>query len=134
MAFPFPYRGHATFLTKAAVERLIQPIICDDAQDEHDKFSKMACWRLQRDALKEKELYKPGMSVADLMQAYTSGLPFTGVDSWTNNNSGYCMHSDHTIAYFINFYHVAVPESTWPNSKNPTDKIRYQCHRAVVVD
>lgn len=120
--FTFPYRGLGTFLTKAAVQRLLQPFYCDGRNN--DELSNMSCWRLNQNALGEKQFYKQGMNVADLMQAYSAGLPFTGVESWTD--TGYCMHSDHALAYFLNFYHVPVPENTWPKTTEPTDKLRRQ--------
>lgn len=114
----FPYGGFGTFLTKAAIARLIQPFYCD-GRDEH---SKLACWRLKINALGEKQFYVEGMSVLDLMQAYGAQLKFTDVETWTD--TGYCLHSDHALAYFINFYHITVPQGTVAQHETPTDKIR----------
>jgi hypothetical protein len=136
--FTFPYRGLGTFLTKAAVQRLIQPFYCDGR--EGDEFSNRACERLTENAMGEKQFYKLGMSVADLMQAYSSGLPFTGVESWTD--TGYCMHSDHALAYFVNFYYIPVPDNAWSTmttttatttTNDLTDNIRRQ-HSFVGLD
>ena len=114
----FPFGGFGTFLSRKAVERLIQPFYCD-GRDEH---SNLACWRLNMDALGEKQFYTEGMSVSDLMQAYAANLPLTGVQHWTT--TGYCLHSDHALAYFINFYHIPVPEGTVPRNQRPNDKPR----------
>jgi hypothetical protein len=114
----FPYGGFGSFLTRKAVERLIQPFYCD-GRDEH---SNLACWRLNMNAMGEKQFYKEGMSVSDLMHAYARNLPLTGVDHWTN--TGYCLHSDHALAYFINFYHIMVPEGTVLRTERPNDKPR----------
>jgi hypothetical protein len=114
----FPYGGFGSFITKEAIARLIQPFYCD-GRDEH---SNLACWRLNINALGEKEFFVPGMSVIDLMQAYGSQLKFTQVDSW--KKTGYCLHSDHALAYFINFYHITVPQGTVDRDQRPNDKIR----------
>lgn len=114
----FPDGGFGTFLTKAAIQRLLQPIYCD-GRDEH---STMACWRLNINALGEKQFFTEGMSVADLMQTYSSKLPFTEVESWTN--TGYCFHSDHALAFFINFYHIPLPPGKLAEYGHPRDKMR----------
>jgi ElaB/YqjD/DUF883 family membrane-anchored ribosome-binding protein len=114
----FPYGGFGSYLTKAAIQRLIQPIYCD-GRDEH---STLACWRLNINAIGEKQFFTDGMSVADLMQAYAAKLPFTDVESWTD--TGYCFHSDHALAYFINFYHIPVPAGKLAEYGFPKDKMR----------
>jgi hypothetical protein len=116
----FPYGGFGTYLTKAAIARLTQPFYCD-GRDEH---SNLACWRLNLNALGEKPVYVEGMSVSDLMQAYGAQLPFTDVTKWTD--TGYCLHSYHALAYFINFYHITVPDGTVGRFERPTDKVRRQ--------
>lgn len=116
----FPRGGFGTYLSKAAVARLIQPFYCD-GRDEH---SNLACWRLNIDALGEKQFFVEGMSVVQLMHAYGTQLPFTGVEKWTD--TGYCLHSDHGLAYFINFYHITVPDGIVKLDERPTDRVRRQ--------
>jgi hypothetical protein len=115
---PFPYGGFGSFLTKATVQRLTRPFYCDG----RDSYSHYACWRLNMNALGEKEFYRPGMSVIDLMHAYSSGLAFTEADKWTS--AGYCLHSDHALAYFMNFYFVTVPEHLMHADDEVTDRVR----------
>lgn len=105
--FVFPYGGFGTILTRKAIENLIRPISCDGP--DPDAFTKMACWRLSLNLVGEKKFFRDGMSVADLMYAYSSDLPFTGIDQW-KDGTGYCFHSDHTLGYFFGFYHIAVPD------------------------
>lgn len=118
LRFPFPYGGFGSYLTRAAIQRLIQPFYCDG----RDEFSNLACWRKNQNELGEAQFYEDGMSVIDLMQAYGANLPFTGVDQW--KKTGYCLHSDHALAYFINFYFVTVPPNTWAKHKQPKDRVR----------
>lgn len=119
--FTFPRGGFGTYLTKAAIARLIQPFFCDDRRYD-DEHSNLACWRLNINALGEKQFFVDGMSVSDLMQAYAAQLRFTDVDQW--NTTGYCLHADHALAYFINFYAIAVPDGTVDKHTQPTDKAR----------
>lgn len=114
----FPYGGFGTYLTKAAIQRLIKPFYCD-GRDDH---STLGCWRLNFNAIGEKQFFTEGMSVADLMQTYAAKLPFTDVESWTD--TGYCFHSDHALAFFINFYHIPVADGTLALYRKPRDKIR----------
>jgi hypothetical protein len=114
----FPYGGFGSYLSRKAIERLIQPFYCD-SRDEH---SNLACWRLNLNALGEKKFYTEGMSVNDLMQSYSANLKLTDVEHWTD--TGYCLHSDHALAYFLNFYHIAVPEGTVDRNTRPNDKVR----------
>jgi hypothetical protein len=119
--FTFPFGGFGTILTRRAIENLIRPLYCDgdstgtdinDANFINDVFNTMACWRLHENNFGEQAFFKDGMSVLDLMYAYSSGLPFTGVDEW-NDGTSFCFHSDHVLGYFISFYHITVPNEEW---------------------
>lgn len=57
----------------------------------------------------ERNFFKNGMSVAELLSAYSQGLAFSEQSKWVNGK-GFCFHSDQAIAYFVNYYHVAVPQ------------------------
>jgi hypothetical protein len=123
--FPFPYGGFGSYLTKAAIRRLLQPIDCSlkNTGSGHvaDPFSLLACWRLNLNAMGEKIYFKDGMSVADLMFKFASEQPFAQVGNW---RSGYCFHSDHALAYFLNFYHIAVPDEELKDGVKLNDKVR----------
>jgi hypothetical protein len=54
------------------------------------------------------------MSVADLMIAFTTRQSFLHIHQWINHTFGYCFHSDHTLAYFVNFYYISVPTTKLP--------------------
>lgn len=109
--FAFPYGGFGSILTRKTIENLVRPIYCDEKLNpDPDGFTRLACWRLAQNLVGEKEFFREGMSVGDLMYEYSSGLPFSRVDQW-KNGLGYCFHSDHALGYFFGFYHVVAPSS-----------------------
>jgi Fringe-like len=114
--FSFPFGGFGTIITRKAIENLIQPIFCRSSHGDADRlasaFNQMACWRLNQNLVGEKSFFRDGMSVLDLIYAYSSGLMFSQVDNWANG-VGFCFHSDHALGYFFGFYHIAVPEAKW---------------------
>ena len=114
--FSFPFGGFGTIITRKAIENLVLPIYCDSSRSDSllqaSAFNQMACWRLNQNLVGEKSFFRDGMSVLDLMYAYSSSLAFTRVDEW-ENGVGFCFHSDHALGYFLGFYHIAVPESKW---------------------
>jgi hypothetical protein len=121
MHFAFPTGGVRSMLTRSTIEMIMKPIHCQGMGHRMDAFTRWACWRLKYNHVGEWQFFKDGMSVGDLMYAYTSGLPYKQVNEW--KNTGYCFHSDHALAYFFNFYHVSVPD--WIiNQTTPNDNIR----------
>ena len=107
-SMPYPYGGFGSFISRASIQRLIQPIQCADQSS--DPFIRLACWRIKQNNMGEKHFFTDGMSVADLMHAFASRQPFSNATNWPND-AGYCFHSDHALAYFFNMYHIAVPDS-----------------------
>jgi hypothetical protein len=119
----YPLGGYGAFLSKAAIQRLLQPIYCDSNNEKSkEDHSVLNCWRMKFNAIGERQFFVEGMSVAELMQTYAAQLPFTGVKSW--EKTGYCLHSDHALAFFINFYHVPVPDGIFEQFGHPKDRIR----------
>jgi Glycosyltransferase 61 len=121
LKFIFPIGGVGSILTRGAIQRLLQPLYCHSAQPE-DPFQLWACWRVESNNIGEMQFFSDGMSVGDLMYAYTSQQPYTKVEEW--NQTGYCFHSDHTLAYFMNYYFIAVPDTAFQTTKQPTDALR----------
>jgi hypothetical protein len=119
----FLYGGFGSFLSRAAVQRLIRPINCtSDANGAYeDSFSRYACWRLEENMFGEKAFFSDGMSLNDLMYKYAADQPFTQVHNW---KIGYCFHSDHTLTYFLNLYHIAVPDHELDAHPKVTDALR----------
>jgi hypothetical protein len=121
--FFFPYGGFGTILTEAALEKFLEPVRCTTNDSERDEFTRLACWRLDRNQIGEAWFFEEGMSIAELMYAFSSQQPFTQVSSW-NEERGYCFHSDHALAYFISYYHIVAPEGALKPMAEPNDKIR----------
>jgi hypothetical protein len=126
-AFTFPYGGFGSFLSRAALQRLLKPIYCtvasSSASVSHiaDPFTRLACWRLQLNEMGELPFFRDGMSVGDLMFRYASEQPYSNVANWT---WGYCLHSDHVLGYFLTSYHVSVPDSELKSNLQPNDSYR----------
>lgn len=106
--FTFPWGGYGSFLTKAALQNMVHPIDCRIQHWWFDRRSQLACATLEWNALGEKRFFRNGMSVNDLMYEYSAQQPFVQSLHW--REMGFCMHSDHALAYFINSYHVALAD------------------------
>ena len=83
----FPYGGYGAMFSKAAIERFIQPLYCNETMTG---FEREACehWTpLYQDfQIAEKQFFEPGMSLSDLMGAYITKVePF-------------CLHSGKSIS------------------------------------
>lgn len=100
----FSHDGFGTFFSKASLQQLMRPIECRYRQD---RFSELACERLHLNSLGENKYFTNEMSVLELMYSFSSGLPFTQANHWTD--SGYCFQSAHLMAFFIGWYNVLVP-------------------------
>jgi hypothetical protein len=103
--YTFPVGGYGSFLSQAAIERLLKPIDCSTL--DQDPLTRLNCWRLSLNYIGEAHIFRDGMSISDLMFEYSTRSPFSNVSSWS---TGFCMHSDEALGYFFNFYHIAVPE------------------------
>lgn len=99
----FALGGFGTVLTRAALERLVRPLDC--ASPSADAWVQAACLRVEENQIGERSLFRPGMSVADLLFRYTFGQPFADVENW--NEVGFCFHSDLILGYFVNYYGIA---------------------------
>ena len=105
MNFTMPFGGWGTVLNRAALEQLQKPIVCRSETINDDEFVRNACLRLQENLLGEQSFFQEGMSVLDLMEAYTFRYPYLDVRNWTD--VGYCLHSDWNVGYFVNYYNIA---------------------------
>lgn len=110
--FSLPFGGFSYTLSRTALQNFVRPIYCDkvtsgeDADDDDNAFVQNACKRVKENQVGEGTLFSEGMSVADLLYAYTFDQPFLDVDNW--NNVGFCMHSDMVMSYFIQYYNIPV--------------------------
>jgi hypothetical protein len=131
----FPYGGLGTFLSRASIHRLLQPIHCTTENADggvlQDAFSRLACWRIQENNVGEQEFFADGMSVIDLLYIYSVEQPFTKVSNWS---VGFCFHSDHALGYFFNMYHITVPDSELEANFDVTDTVQKQYRYNALTD
>jgi hypothetical protein len=102
--FTLAYGGWSTILTRPTIEQFLLPIHCAQ-KNTTDEFTQKVCDRLAENGIGEQPLFREGMSVADLMYAYVTDQLYTNFLKW--NKAGYCLHSDQTLAYFLNFYYIS---------------------------
>ncbi|KAL7579667.1 hypothetical protein ACA910_021817 [Epithemia clementina (nom. ined.)] len=137
--FTLPFGGYGIIFTRPALENLLQPLYCGasrtfDHQDtttttttttndidvlappqqtkyiqDETEFERLACWRLQQNGIGERDLFRDGMSIADLMHTYATAQNFVQIKAWNETSPGFCLHSDWAWAYFVNYYHIAQP-------------------------
>ena len=125
-SFTIPFGGYGIIFNRAALRRWIQPLHCQTYERDDgfrnqtnpptESFEKLACWRLAQSPIGERPLFREGMSIAQLMQAYTTDQPYLNVKRW--NHVGFCMHSDWVWGYFVNYYHIAVHTTHEPYYAN----------------
>ncbi len=80
--------GAGTFFNRAAIERLSEPLYCDNPTHESMNST---CARLQDNRVGERDVYQQGDSVFDIFFKYSAMVDF-------------CMHSDWAMGYMINAY------------------------------
>jgi len=80
--------GAGTFFNRAAIERLSEPLYCDNPKHESMKST---CARLQDNRVGEHDVFQQGDSAFDIFYKYSAMLDF-------------CMHSDWAMGYMINAY------------------------------
>jgi len=101
--FSFPWGGFGFILSRGAIENLIRPIYCNSADFSYE-FERNVCSRLKDDILGESQYFQEGMSVSDLMGAHVKNNLFT---QFLRTNWSYCLHSDWSVGYYVNFYYLA---------------------------
>jgi len=133
--FTFPFGGYGTFFSKGALQRMITPLYCNHTATgvEQEACERLVLSRKGGSNLGESALFKPGMSVGDLMGEFA-------------RSDRFCVHSDWAIGYFVNFYNIsrhAVDDGVWFNQEHRMDDVKearlhtidrseiyrpYQCH------
>lgn len=85
----FPFGGYGVMISKGALERFMQPLYCNETRTG---FEWEACeqWTpaYSNWSIAEKQYFKPGMSISDLMGSYVQNIyPF-------------CVHSGKSIYFY----------------------------------
>jgi len=113
--FTFPFGGFGQFFSKGALRRMVQPLYCNKIPLAG--FEEEACERINDSnaaTIGETSMYKPGMSISDLMEVYVASNQF-------------CAHSDWLTGYFVNFYNISrhvVDDGVWFNEKSRMDNVK----------
>jgi hypothetical protein len=97
--FTFPWGGFGAVVSKGSLAKLLRPIECPSPDED-----RAICDRLQEDVVGELRHFRSGMSLVDLLYAYVSAERYRDVDRWS---TGFCMHADWILGYFVNFYNVS---------------------------
>jgi hypothetical protein len=103
----FPFGGWGTIFSRGSLEALLQPMHCSAStiasltevpgstsihtRKSSQSASAMLCPGLMKDRLGEYQVYRPGMSLVDVMYAYVMKEPYLNHANWT---LGFCLHSD----------------------------------------
>ena len=86
---PFQHGGYGTFINKAAIHRMTQPIFCDGRG--WSEIMDTICSRLREDHVGELQVFQQGDSVFDIFFKFSALKEF-------------CMHSDLLIGYMLHYY------------------------------
>lgn len=116
-SWSWTWGGYGTFFSKGTLQRMLQPIYCDDntilkmTDAASTSFASDFCQQLQQNLIGEQAAFEPGMNLVDLMQRYTFRHRYADAKNWTD--VGFCLHSDHIWTYFANYYFLSInPQST----------------------
>jgi hypothetical protein len=94
----YPQGGIGSIWTRGLLQAISKPIHCHD--DGGEKKSKMRkslqsiCSYIQENNFGERRLFRDGMSLLDIIGAYTKNQKLTEYQQWTPETGGYCLHSD----------------------------------------
>ena len=126
-----PFGGFGLVLTRSTLVHLLRPFDCSASDttypdpresrspfSKHDDFEALVCWRLQKNLIGEREVYRQGMSLLDMMYQYSVAAPYLQVKQWGNRS--FCLHSDWVWGYLVNYYHMARHSSHGNSPKLPS--------------
>lgn len=102
--FTFPFGGFGAVFSGASLNYLFQPVRCHNNESISHENSDAICRQLSQDIAGELQYFQDGMSLLDLIYMYVNTERYRDVDQW---KSGFCMHSDWVMGYFINYYNVS---------------------------
>lgn len=92
MGITFAFGGFGTFVNKAALERMTQPIFCnEDNPSKNEPLMQAICANLARNRVGELNVFQQGDTVLDIFYKY-SGQEY------------FCMHSDWALGYMLTYY------------------------------
>ena len=102
--FTFPHGGFGSIFSRESLRNLFRPINCADSTNSEYSNTQAICNQLAENTVGEKKYFANGMNLVELMYYYTATEKYRDINSW---KSGYCMHSDWVMGYFVNYYNVS---------------------------
>jgi len=113
--FTFPFGGFGAVFSKGSLRYLFHPIVCPDIDlgkingtipmfSNHPNYEGI-CAQLSKNVMLERKYFKNGDSLLDLIYKYVNTERYRDVAKWT---TGFCMHSDWVMGYFVNFYNASI--------------------------
>ena len=63
---------------------------------------------LPNDLIQERQFFKNGMSIYQLMEKYVAAEKFVDHKTW---KTGFCFHGHFFFSYFLQFYHLAAEDT-----------------------
>ena len=125
-----PYGGFGVLWSKATIQRLIEPLYCNNNNngnnkgnnaDTMSKISKsmsqtaeLTCSIIKKNWIGELYYYKDGMSLIDVILERVVAEPFVDYKNWT---LGYCFHGDHIPPIIAQIYQL-VDSSSFDTRNN----------------
>ncbi len=100
----FSFGGYGTFFSKGSLQRLVQPLHCNDTNALTTEFERGVCKKLLNKSnheypvsatIAEEGFYERGDSVNDVFYKYSRNIPH------------FCLHSDWFLGYLTNFYNIS---------------------------
>ena len=117
--FTIPFGGFGLLWTRAALIHLLRPIHCSFGNSAKHQADSLVCQRLEQNGIGERDIFRPGMSLLDLMYEYSVAAPYLQVKQWTRERS-FCFHSDWVWGYLAHYYHMSLGSARDWIHRNPS--------------
>ncbi len=96
----FPFGGFGLTFSKGSIERLLLPLSKYNAL-RNDKWQNASLAAIQQNLIFEREAFRDGMNLAEMMEKFAMAEPFHNISGWTR---GFCFHGHWTLAIFTQLY------------------------------
>jgi hypothetical protein len=96
-----PFGGFGLTLSKGSLERFTRPILPEPRAD--DDWEAMVHRQLEQNLIFERQSFEYGMSLIELMDAFTRLEKLSEIEKWTR---GFCFHGDWVPALFVTLYNI----------------------------
>jgi len=109
MTLEFPYGGFGVVYSKETMKQMNTPIWCKTDHTtsslRHSSFVRSACHAIEQNQIGERDFFRDGMSIVDLVHAYSAQV------------KSLCLHSDWLIGYVAkNYLDLSLPDGKESNA------------------